>query len=122
MNLKIRRFRDRGDLSGERIVLVSSEDMDVGKYLLLKSRTVNKDEVSTDLKDCFWLPDLSISAGDLVVIYSKAGQNRSKEYGDGSKSHFMYRGLKSAIWGDDADCAVLMEISSWSMKETKAEQ
>ena len=121
MNLKVRRFRDRGDLQNERVVLICSEDMDVGKYLLFRTKAVDTDEVSTDLKNCFWLPDLSINAGDIIVIYSKSGENKNRENSDGSKSHFMYRGLKTPIWGDESDCAVLMEISNWSIKKVTAD-
>ena len=117
MNLAIRRVSDAGNLAKERLVLYAESDVDVGRFILCRSTVLGEGEVSTKIRSSFWLPDLSVNAGDLVIIYTKSGKNSTRTNNDGSKSHFLYRGLTGPLWNEDNACAVLFETEDWEMKK-----
>lgn len=116
MNLVIRRVADVGNLSKERLVLYAESDVDVGSFILCRSTALGEGEVSSKLRNTFWLPDLAVSAGDLVIVYTKSGKNSTRTNSDGSRSHFLYRGLTSPLWDEDMACAVLFEMDDWALK------
>lgn len=117
MNLVIRSVADKGILEKERLVLHAEADVDIGKFILFRTAYIREGEVSGNVKDTLWLPDIQVDAGNLVVIYSKRGENKSRVNKDQSKTHFVYWGLGSPVWGSDHDCPVIVELSDWSMKK-----
>ena len=117
MNLHIRRVVDGGDIQKERISLYAEAALDIGKFLIFQSKYVDESSVSGEINYPFWLPDLQVDAGDLVVIYTKKGAARSRPNSDGSKTHFIYRNLDAPIWTDREECAVLVEMTEWAFKK-----
>jgi hypothetical protein len=113
VNLIIRVCHDPGNLAKERVVLFAESSCDVGKFILAETAFIKDGEVSSNLRRTFWLPDLTVTAGDLVVIYSKVGKNSSRENSDKSTSHFLYLGKAESIWGKSDSGIVLMEVSDW---------
>lgn len=117
MNFLIRHARDKGDLSKERLVLYAEADIDIGKFLVLQTTYIQDGEVSSDVKNTLWLPDQTVEAGSLVVVYTKRGENKIRVNKDQTKTHFIYWGLSDAIWAGEQDCPVIAQVSQWSMKK-----
>lgn len=117
MNIVIRKVADKGNYEKERLIMHVESDGDIGRYALLESTYVGEGEVSGKIRNTLWLPDTSVEAGELVVVYTKKGKNKSRENTDKSKSHFIYWGLGESIWSRENACAVIFEVADWAMKK-----
>jgi len=111
MKLKIKNIKNK-ETDEERVVLTVSEDCDIGKYFIFISKKINDKIVYTSIKRPFWFPDKVVKKGDLVVLYTKKGDDSFKENKDGSTSHFYFRNLKSPIHIDNY-YALLVESNTW---------
>jgi hypothetical protein len=118
MNLKISSFADAGNLDKERIVLNVLEDVDIGRFVLMRSRTNDGGDPISGTKDAYWFPDKGVKKGDLVVVYTKAGKPSTKAMASGNTAHFYYWQKKSAFWGPESgNVAVLLEAPVWTSKK-----
>lgn len=116
MMVEIRYIKHPGELKDERLVLKVLKDCDIGMYLTFDTTYTEDGKVSNLVRHPYWFPDKKVKAGDLVVLYTKKGEQSEKKNTDGSTSHFFYRGLERTIWNQSADCAVLLEISTWTTR------
>jgi hypothetical protein len=113
MSIVISSIADQGLALKERLVLRVLTDTDVGRYAVL--RTASLEGMATTLvKNTFWFPDKAVSAGDYVVLYSKAGTPKEKPLKKGGTSHFFYWGHSEALWSSPSEAAVLLQIETWS--------
>lgn len=119
MNLKLLSIKNDGDHEKERVLVRALSDCSIGNYILFDTTYFGDNTVSNQLRHNYWLPNLEVKKGDLIVIYTKEGENVSKENDKGNTSHFLYWGIERPIWNDKEDCAVLIEISDWSHKTVK---
>jgi hypothetical protein len=120
-NFEISSFADPGDLNKERVVLKATEDIDIGRFVLLRSKTNAEGHPISGSKDAYWFPDKTITRGDLVVVYTKAGTSSTKTLNSGGTAHFYYWHKKTAFWGPtEKNVAVLMEAPLWSSKKPNA--
>jgi len=115
MNLEISSFADAGNLQKERLVIKALHDVDIGEYAVFCSRTSAHFLPTTGSKQAYWFPDRSVKAGDLVILYTKAGKTSTKALSQGRTAHFFYWGQESALWGSPRT-AVVLEISDWIYK------
>lgn len=120
MNIEIKAIKDRGDPKEERLVLEANRDDDVGRYVVFAAPRSEDGSVSSELKRAYWFPDKPVSAGDLVILYTREGSPKKKKNADGSRSHFFYWGLEEPIWGEPGYFAVLLLVKSWKATETEA--
>ncbi len=112
MNIEIKSIADKGDLKKERLVLRVKQDANVGYFLMLRTG-FSGGQMTTGVTHTFWFPDKDVKAGDLVVLYSKAGTANEKVLDRGAKAHFFYWGQSSALWGTDDRGAVLVHAPDW---------
>lgn len=120
MQLEIKSFADAGDLARERIVLRALTDIDIGNYVILRSKTDSSGNPLSGLKTAYWLPDIQISKGDLVVLYTKTGKASKKTLESGRTAHFYYWHQTHALWdADKKNTAVVMLCESWAAKSPK---
>lgn len=117
MKLSISFVKSHGILKDERIVLKVLEDVDVGDYMLADTTYIAEGEISNELRHTFWIPNKEVEKGDLVVIYTKSGNDSTKLNKLGAKTHFFYWGLGRTIWNQDEDSAALFLIGNWSSKK-----
>ena len=113
MKLKILGIRDAGRLQDERVLFEADDDGNVGAYVVLVSRVVGENRVSSLLRNPYWFPDRDIKKGDLIVLYSRAGTYNAIDNKDASKSHFFYIGSMQPLYQNDADCVIVMESNPW---------
>jgi hypothetical protein len=122
MKLEIRSFADAGVLEKERVVLRAIDDVDIGDYVLLRSRVGAEGGPTSGRKDAYWLPDIVISKGDLVVIYSRGGKSAKKALSSGKTAHFYYWYQKKTFWGpNDGNTLTLIEASEWESRTPDSE-
>lgn len=116
MSIKIKAIRDAGNYLKERLVLKVLRRDDIGSYAVFLTTSYDG-SVTGERVLAYWFPDKNIKAGDLVVLYTKQGNNQYKKYPSGSTTHFFYWGLEESIWNDPDDTAVLVQIEEWESKE-----
>lgn len=117
MKLKLRSILAAGDLRNERLTLRAESDLDLGEYAVLQVPLIGRD-LMTDVFHTFWFPYQEIERGDLVVIYTKKGEVRSKMLETGSRAHFFYWNVGEAIWNDSERAAVVLRAADWAHKGT----
>ena len=117
MNVEIRAVRDKGDLNKERLVIKVLSNDDIGQYLVLDTTYLPNGRISNKVQHPYWFPDKQVNEGDLVVLYSKVGTNYSKDFEDGTQTHFFYRGLEKSVWNESGDCAVVFKVAEWTNKK-----
>ncbi len=114
MKLEIQSFADIGDISKERLVLRALDDINIGEYLILRSRRSTDGGPLSGAKSAYWFPDIEVKAGDLIILYSKTGATGKKALSRDRTAHFYYWHMKEALWGSDKkNVAVLLESKSW---------
>lgn len=117
MKLEIGSFIESGNLEKERVVLVAKEDVDIGKFVVLRSKRGSSGMPMSGSKTAYWLPDITLKAGDIVALYSKSGSPRKKTLDTGKTVHFYYWKLKNPIWGKSSNnTAVLLDVGEWTHK------
>jgi hypothetical protein len=112
MKLELRSIAAPGDLGKERLVLKALSDMDVGDYAVLRSGIGDSGGPTSGRKRAYWFPDVSVKAGDTVVLYTKTGKRSKKTLDNGGTAHFFYWGSETPLW-DEKHCAVLLLVSEW---------
>lgn len=120
-NFEISSFADTGDLNRERVVLKATEDIDIGRFILIRSKADAEGDPISGSKDAYWFPDKTVNRGDFVVVYTKSGTSSTKLMSSGSTAHFYYWHKKTPFWGpDEKNVAVLLEAPVWSSKKPSA--
>ncbi len=115
MKIIIQSISDKGIKRKERLVLKVKSDTDIGDYIIIQAG-YSDEQVTTGTYNTFWFPYKAVSAGDLVVLYSKSGRENEKELKSGRKAHFFYWGLDSSIWGRKDRAPVLLHSPEWISK------
>jgi hypothetical protein len=115
MKLKISSVADRGVIAKERLILKALVTADIGDFAVLQTG-YDENGVTTTIHQAYWFPYKNISAGDLVVIYTKAGTDSEKDLGNNRKAHFFYWGIPAPIWDDKDKAPVLLFAREWESK------
>ncbi|MGO4310037.1 hypothetical protein AB4Z35_09230 [Pseudomonas sp. KB_15] len=116
MNLKLQSIADKGDLTKERLVIKVLKNTDIADYVILRTGCGTNGVPTTKVHNTLWLASKKLAAGDLVVIYSKAGANSEKELSGERTAHFIYWGSTTALWGAKDKVAVLLHAPEWESK------
>lgn len=119
MKLEIISLHNRGDVEKEYVLMEAKSDCDVGRYVLSDSTYTAAGKVSNKLRHIYWFPDKEVNKGDLVSLRTGTGKNTTLTNASGTTIHRFFWGLKTAVWNDDGDCAVLIEAKTWQLFPTK---
>jgi len=119
MNLEIVSIHGHGDVDSEYVLLKAAAACDIGRYILADSTFFANGRISNRLRHFFWLPDKEIKKGEFVSVWTKAGANNSGVLNDGTPIHRFHWGLRSAVWNDEGDVAVLLHTDEWSIKKAR---
>ncbi len=119
MKLKIIGIRDAGKLQDERVLFEAEGDGNVGRYIVMISRLIGENTISSRVQHPYWFADKEVKSGDLVVLYTKIGQYNSVENNNKSRSHFFYQGLEAPLHASADSCVVLMDTAPWSFSSKR---
>ncbi|MDJ0388695.1 hypothetical protein QMO56_11280 [Roseomonas sp. E05] len=119
MKLKVLSVYNRGDATKEHVLLEAVEDCNANRYLLADSTFTGDGMISNRLRHTFWFPSKAVKKGELVSLWTGKGSNTEAANAAGTKIHRFYWNLGSAVWNDDGDCALLIEVSDWKASRTK---
>ncbi len=117
MNIKIQEIKDRGNIEKERAVFVVQTDCELGSFFAFKTQKMEVEgQVSSDIKHPFWFPDQAVKKNDIIVLYTKSGNDKQKQNSDSTTTYFYYMDEKSSIYGNEEDRILLVHSDSWSVK------
>lgn len=118
MQLEIKNFADAGVLEKERLIIRVLSDVNIGSYMVLRSKKNDKGMPISGTKDAYWFPDVIVSRGDLIVLYTKRGTSSKKALkGGDSTAHFYYWSKGVPFWGaEKSNTAVLVYADAWASK------
>jgi hypothetical protein len=111
----------QGDGVDERLVLKAVADTDIGHYFVVDS-TYNKDNtLSNHFRHTFWFPSQIVKKGELIVLYTKKGNNYYRKPTDKQPTgaHFYYWDVNHNVWNDDHDSVTLINACAWDSKQFK---
>lgn len=112
MNADIDRIIDKGEITGERLVIKILSSGDIGRFGIFRTGT-NQNGITNRVYDTYWFPDKVVNAGDLVVLYTNVGPDTEKLNDDGTKSHFFHWGKSTSLWQSSSYGSVLVSIPEW---------
>jgi hypothetical protein len=115
MKVKIISVHNQGDYDEEYVLMEVKESCNIGKYILADSTYTDAGHVSNKVRHTFWIPDKDVEKGDLVSVRTKTGTDTTIIKASGTRVHRFYWGLKTAVWNNDGDCAVLFELNTWQL-------
>lgn len=118
MTLELRSILNRGDLTKERLTFRVTSNSDVGDYVVLQVDDIDGD-VSTDIRHAFWFNYKAVNKGDIVVLYTRQGNQSTKPLKDQGNAHFFFWDLAAPIWNDNDRAAVLLEAPRWTSKSVR---
>jgi len=120
MRLTITSIADAVNPEKERLVMKASADLDVGRYVVFRSRLGTSGSPTSKVSDAFWFPDKDVKANDLVVLYTKAGTTLERPRESGGTAHFYYWGKSGALWEPGVGYVpVLLYASQWESFKPK---
>ncbi len=115
MKIEIQSVADKGNIEKERLVLKVKSATDIGDYVVIQAG-FSGGEVTAQAHNSYWFPYKSVSAGDLVVLYTKSGRDKTTQLRQGGRAYFFYWGLESAIWNRTDRAPVLLHAPQWISK------
>lgn len=120
MRLTLRSIFSPGDLAKERLTLRANADLDIGDYLVAQTGVSDTGDPTVFFNQPYWLPYKKIKSGDLVVIYTKEGEQRSRPLKNGiNTAHFLYFHSQEPIWDDPEKGAIVLFTPIWDFRKQK---
>ncbi|MDU5454473.1 MAG: hypothetical protein E6095_13210 [Pseudescherichia vulneris] len=113
MKLKIRSVHEHGKANEEYVILDVNEDCDTQFYMITDTTFLPNGKISNRTRHTYRFESLQVKAGDCIALFTGHGVDKVETRNNGSKLFYCYWGLKTAVWNDDGDGAVLLEINAW---------
>lgn len=120
MKLKIRSIHGHGKATEEYVIIDVLSDSDAKYYMIADTTYTQSGGISNKVRHTHWFYPTDLKKGDVLVLHTGPGTDRSDKQTNGVTYHQRFWGLKSAVWNDDGDGALLFEINTW--KTTKVDE
>lgn len=114
MDIRIVGIQNKGSFSQEYVHLEVVRDCDMGRYAIADTTYNANGTVSSKLRHFHWFVDQPVKAGDTIYLYTRSGNDNSKPNNTKTVYHCFW-GLKSSVWNNTGDGAVLMHLPTWSI-------
>lgn len=113
MSLSVRSVHNHGNASDELVIIDVIKACNLQYWMICDTTFQSSTHISDKLRHMFWFPDKQVSAGDVVVLHTKIGTNTSRPMANGYSRHDLFWQLRTSVWNNDYDAAVLFEIKDW---------
>lgn len=117
MKVKIRSIHGHGDAFEEYVVLEVLEDCNANHYMIADTTFTADGKISNKVRHTHWFYSAELKKGDFIILLTGAGTDHTDKRNDGSTVYYRYWGLKTAVWNDDGDGAVLYELNNWKAEK-----
>jgi hypothetical protein len=108
MKLKIKSVYN-GSKTDEYVWLEVLQDCNLRDYAIADNTFEADGDLSNKHPHIFRFPSTSVKAGEIVVLHT--GKKRELGTYQGTKRHRFFWGLGSAVWNDNGDKAILLQIA-----------
>lgn len=115
--LKIVKIEDRGTLASECVTLKVKEDTNLQFFALVDTTYTEDGNFSNKHKHFYKFYDYGAKAGDFVKVYTKVGKDTKYTNKANTTTHVFYWDLKTAVWNNEGDLAILYAITGWQKFE-----
>lgn len=119
MKLKIDSVHGHGDQKEERVLLTVLENTDLHYYMISDATFTKDKKLSNRHRHSKWFDAREVKKGERVILYTRTGTNTTVKGDDGVVWHKIYWGLKTGVWNDEGDAAILVNIRAWNTTATK---
>lgn len=119
MKLKISSVHGHGKAKEEFMILDVIEDCDIQFYMVTDTTFLQNGKISNKTRHTYKFLPNQAKAGDTIVLFTSDGVEKVQKRDDGTNLFYCYWGLETAVWNDDGDGAVLLEISAWETTKVK---
>ena len=116
MDIEIASIQGQGDATKEVVILRVINDCPMQYYSLVDTTYIGSG-VSNKARHFYWFPLFDAKKGDYVALWTGLGQDRV-EISNGIRWIQRYWGLRTPIWNNAEDAAVLFQYQTW--KTTKS--
>lgn len=113
MKLEILRVQNQGDATEEYVLFEAVEDCNLNRYALYDATYTGEGKISNKMRHFFRFPSHDVAAGDLVSLRTGKGKRETLVNNLGRTVHRYFWNLNEAVWNDEQDAAVLLEIADW---------
>ncbi|KHE07672.1 hypothetical protein [Citrobacter braakii] len=117
MKAKVRTIHGHGKANEEYVIIDVNEDCNANRLMLADTTYTSETTISNKTRHTFWFKAIDLKKGDVIVLYTGSGTDQSKSQTNGTTIYYRYWGLKTAVWNDDGDGAILFDINTWSTKK-----
>ena len=112
MKLKVDGIYHRGKLSEEHVSLLVVQNCNLCNYMIMDTTFAEGGLISNEHRHVKWLPEIEVTAGMMVALWTGTGANRIEVHG-GITWQYVFWNSGTHIWNNDGDAAVLLELASW---------
>jgi hypothetical protein len=120
MALKLIGINNQGDATLEFVHLVAETDCELCFSMVADSTYTSPGHMSNRLRHHYWWAEgETAKAGDNIFLFTGIGKDDVMVH-NGVIARLYYWNLKSPVWNDTGDKAVLFELNGWSSCATPA--
>lgn len=119
MTLKVVSIHGQGNATQEYVLLQASTDLSLEYYLLADTTYSSATTVSNKVRHTYWFPLKAVKAGELVVVCTGLGTDDSYLNSAGTKVHRFFWNLKTPVWNNTGDAAILFSLNTWATTKAK---
>ncbi len=120
MKVSVRSIHGHGKANEEYVILDVKQDCNAHHYILADTTYTGENTISNKYRHVHRFAKADLKAGDIIVLYTRVGKSTSEKKGNGSTIYYRYWNLKTAVWNDDGDGAILFQINDWATKKVAA--
>lgn len=117
MKVKIRSIHGHGDASEEYVVLEILQDCNADHYVIADTTFTADSKISNKVRHTHWFYSTALKKGDFIALFTGTGTDKADKRSDDSTLYYRFWGLKTAVWNDDGDGAVLYELNDWKAEK-----
>jgi len=120
MDVTISSIADAGHDAKERLILKVLKDTDAGYFAVFRTR-FEDNAMTNRVSRAFWFPMRPVKQGDLIVLYTKPGDEGEKMLRNGRTAYFFYWGRNEAQWSDASYRPVVVSTPEWDFVSPERE-
>ncbi|HBK3300187.1 hypothetical protein I5679_13965 [Citrobacter koseri] len=117
MKAKVRTIHGHGKASEEYVIIDVNEDCNADHLMIADTTYTPKGNISCKVRHTHWFYPTALKKGDVLALFTGTGTDKSVKQASGNTVFYRYWGLKTAVWNDDGDGAILFDINTWSTKK-----
>jgi NAD-dependent SIR2 family protein deacetylase len=113
MKLKMTQIVDYGTHASEKVLIDVLQEANLQFYIVRDTTYYKHNTVSNEWVHAHKFMNQAVKKGDKVILYTKKGDDRERDLGNGNKEYIYYWGLGNSVWNNDGDAAALYEVTDW---------